>query len=46
MHKPIPGFVNRMANAGKFFIESADFLMMKPFDPKYEVSAKAFGIEA
>lgn len=43
-HRPLPGFVNRLANAAKLFFEMDDFFRMRPYDEKYEVSAKALGV--
>lgn len=43
-HKKIPGFINRLANAAKIFYEIDDFFRIRPYDPKYEVSAKALGV--
>ena len=34
LHKPIPSWINRMANIGKFFIESQEFLSMRPYNFK------------
>ena len=45
LHKPIPGWVNRMANIGKFFIEINDFFGMRPYDPRYETSAQELGVK-
>jgi hypothetical protein len=44
LHKPIPGWVNRMANIGKFVMEIQDFIGMKPYDLKYEVNAAELGV--
>lgn len=46
LHKKIPGYVNRLANLAKVFYEIDDFIRMRPYNPKYEVSAKALGVEA
>jgi hypothetical protein len=43
--KKIPGYVNRMANIGKVFLEVDDFIRMRPYDSKFEVSAKELGIQ-
>lgn len=35
LHKPIPAFVNRMANIGKSFLEIDDFFRMRPLENKF-----------
>jgi len=32
LHKEIPGWINRMANIGKVFVEIDDFIRMRPYD--------------
>lgn len=44
LHQKIPGYVNRLANMGKVFVEIDDFIRMRPYNEKYEASAKAFGV--
>lgn len=38
--KGVPGYVNRMAGIGSVFLDIDDFVRMRPYDPKYEVSRK------
>jgi hypothetical protein len=33
--KGIPGYVNRMASIGSFFMDIDDFIRMRPYDAKY-----------
>lgn len=44
LNKPIPSFVNRMANWGKVVFEVDDFFRMRPYEIKYETSAKELGV--
>lgn len=46
LHKKIPGYVNRLANMAKVFYEIDDFLRMRPYNEKYEVSAQALGVQS
>lgn len=39
LHKPIPGFVNRMANIGKAFLQVDDFIRMRAYQGHYQTSA-------
>ncbi len=45
LHKPIPSWVNRMANIAKAFMEINDFFGMRPYDVKYETSAHELGVK-
>lgn len=38
--KGIPGYINRMASIGSFFMDIDDFVRMRPYDSKYETSLK------
>jgi hypothetical protein len=38
--KGIPGYINRIANIVSFFMDIEDFVRMKPYDSKFEVSFK------
>jgi hypothetical protein len=31
----IPGYINRMAKIGSFFLDIDDFVRMRPYDSKY-----------
>ena len=42
--KPIPGWVNRLANMGKFIYECNDFIMNKPYSAFHETSANELGV--
>ena len=42
LKKSIPGWVNRLANIGKFFYEVNDFIRMKPYSIIHETSANEF----
>lgn len=45
LHKPIPSWVNRMANIAKAMLEISDFIGMRPYDVKYETSAQELGVK-
>jgi hypothetical protein len=45
LHKPIPAWVNRMANMAKGMMEINDFFGMRPYDQKYETSAHELGVK-
>lgn len=45
LKKKIPGWVNRLANMGKAMIEIQDFVMIRPYDPMYEVCPNKLGVQ-
>ena len=38
LDKGIPGYINRIASIGSFFMDIDDFIRMKPHDAKYQNS--------